>query len=493
MGWRSWNAFGANINNATFVAAVDALTAKIYQIEGAKASLADAGYGSVGIDEGWENCSGSDPNHGLRQHDADGFPLVDTHKFPDLKWLVDYGHSKHVKMGWYLNGCACGERRERLLNYQGDIQRLHEYGFDGVKFDGCGAATNMTYYAELMEATGRAYLTENCHWGHCGTDAWYHNPDGSSCPTEKWCPFNTFRTSGDINSHTDSWYANLQTTIKFQDKENPLSVPSCWAYPDMMEVGRIDGGTIEWSRAHFGAWCVVSAPLILGLDVTDQKTLETLVPFITNKEAIAINQQWAGHPGRMVQQFNASAGGLPVQVWIKPQPAGKLAVYIVNPAPSSTPVAAADPLSCYTEEPAASKQDNTCFGQYKTQFPAITSVAGCAAQCLEDDACTQFVWALPIEGGVKCRISETCTKPTGYLAGFDGYMRNKAKAGCGAQPKPPAKPTTVNIEFSTLGLTGTTASVRDVWGRTDLSDAAGATLTATVAPMDSAFLVLTPK
>ena len=111
----------------------------------------------------------------------------------------------------------------------------------------------------------------------------------------------------------------------------------------------------------------------------------------------------------------------------------------------------------------------------------LCTVAGCAAQCLQDDACTQFVWALPIEGGVKCRISETCTKPTGYLAGFDGYMRNKAKAGCGAQPKPPAKPTTVSIEFSTL------------WGRADLSDATGGNLKASVAPMDSAFLVLTPK
>ena len=95
-------------------------------------SLLDAGYESIGIDEGWENCSGSDPNHGLRQHDADGFPMIDTHKFPDMKQLVDYGHSKKVKMGWYLNGCACGERKERALNYEGDIQKLAEFGFDAA-------------------------------------------------------------------------------------------------------------------------------------------------------------------------------------------------------------------------------------------------------------------------------------------------------------------------------------------------------------------------
>ena len=78
MGWRSWNAFGPNINNATFVKTIDALVAKVYEIDGTKASLADAGYGRVGIDEGWENCSGSDPNHGLRRHDIDGFPMVRT-------------------------------------------------------------------------------------------------------------------------------------------------------------------------------------------------------------------------------------------------------------------------------------------------------------------------------------------------------------------------------------------------------------------------------
>ena len=55
------------------------------------------------VDEGWENCSGSDPNNGLRQHDAQGFPMVNTDKFPDLKTLVDYSHSKNIKMGWWVS------------------------------------------------------------------------------------------------------------------------------------------------------------------------------------------------------------------------------------------------------------------------------------------------------------------------------------------------------------------------------------------------------
>ena len=44
--------------------------------------------------------------------------------------LVSYGHSKGVRMGWYLNGCACGEHVELFKNYEGDIRSLHEFGFD---------------------------------------------------------------------------------------------------------------------------------------------------------------------------------------------------------------------------------------------------------------------------------------------------------------------------------------------------------------------------
>ena len=62
----------------------------------------------------------------------------------------------------------------------------------------------MTYYAVLMNATGHTFAVENCHWGACGADKWYHNPDGASCPTETWCPFNWYRTSGDINNRVDS-------------------------------------------------------------------------------------------------------------------------------------------------------------------------------------------------------------------------------------------------------------------------------------------------
>uniref|UniRef100_A0A7S4ETD1 Alpha-galactosidase n=2 Tax=Chrysotila carterae TaxID=13221 RepID=A0A7S4ETD1_CHRCT len=210
--------------------------------------------------------------------------------------LVRYAHAAGLRIGWYQNGCACGERKEVASNYVGDVRSLHAFGFDGVKLDDCGAQRNMTFYAQLMQRTGRAYLIENCHWGRCD------ETDASSCPTDSWCPFNWFRTSGDINAGTFSWLANLQTTRKFQDVHSPLSRPGCWAYPDMMEVGRVQGGS-NWNRAHFGAWCVVSAPLVLGAPPSD---LSAVVDVITNAEAIAISRAWHGHPGGLVWERAAA-------------------------------------------------------------------------------------------------------------------------------------------------------------------------------------------
>ena len=48
------------------------------------------------------------------------------------------------------------------------------------------------------------------------------------------------------------------------------------AYPDMLEVGKL--ASFQEDRSHFGAWCVVSAPLILGHDLADAVTNSLIWP-----------------------------------------------------------------------------------------------------------------------------------------------------------------------------------------------------------------------
>jgi hypothetical protein len=67
------------------------------------------------------------------------------------------------------------------------------------------------------------------------------------------------------------------------------------------------------SRTHFGAWCIVSSPLILGLDVTDDARLDSVWDIVSNTEAIAVNQAWAGEPGRLVAEDSKGTW----QLWSK--------------------------------------------------------------------------------------------------------------------------------------------------------------------------------
>lgn len=92
-GWRSWYAFYTSFNQSMIVDVIDALSAKNRTVKGweGQVSLCDLGYCSAGLDEGWEGCG--DGVNGT-QHYVNGTPAINTHSFPDMKELVDYGHAK---------------------------------------------------------------------------------------------------------------------------------------------------------------------------------------------------------------------------------------------------------------------------------------------------------------------------------------------------------------------------------------------------------------
>jgi hypothetical protein len=178
-------------------------------------SLQDLGYVHAGIDDGWQLCDSFRvmPSNASAFHDADGHPIVNTTKFPDLKALSSYAESKGILLGWYNNNCICHESGGRIghsndtwvnLSYVGDVEQLVENNFKGIKVDNCGAWSksiplslsrlrsslwccwapllytglhnDMDRYAELMNKTGQAFLVERSDQGH-GT------------PTNlSWCP-----------------------------------------------------------------------------------------------------------------------------------------------------------------------------------------------------------------------------------------------------------------------------------------------------------------
>ena len=392
MGWRSWNAFHGSISQAIMTAQADAMAATAGRP--GQRSLLSYGFEHVGLDDNWQQC-GKGINGSF--HNAQGQPLINHKTFPDMAAFNQHAHGLGLKTGWYFNNCICNEAHSLQPDWppqmHGDTHAIASLGWDGVKIDGCGPSHNLTEWAALLNATGRPIMIENCHDstngdgskpGPPGFPRWENGVAGGTLE----CPMNFWRVSQDIQSHWGSIIHNINMTRAFQDEAHPIAQPGCWAYPDMLEpveilqntfsdrtrciaqlrpgssflrsaprfldrVGRLANATED--RSHFGLWSVVSAPLILGFDLTDAHILTRVWDIITNEEAIAVNQAWHGHPGRLVaEKLTATAPPMPRfndstpvsmrgdgrhhgtappaswQVWAKDMGPGKQAVLLVN-------------------------------------------------------------------------------------------------------------------------------------------------------------------
>jgi len=206
--------------------------------------------------------------------------------------------------------------------YAKEAQLILDSNFDGVKIDNCGddQGIGFNFIIQHFNASGKPILVEDCNQGHG-----HGPPRGLPTDPHGWCPGNFFRTGGDIVADFGNTMEHLQETIPYQNLTDPISRPGCWAHPDMLEVGNLKGpNSFTQSRTHFGAWCIVSAPLYLSLDLTDDAKIDAVWEILSNKEAIAVNQAWHGHPGRLVKD------GGPWQLWAKRLADGAQAALLLN-------------------------------------------------------------------------------------------------------------------------------------------------------------------
>ncbi len=92
LGWNSWNCFAEAVNDQKVRSAADAMV---------KSGLINHGWTYINIDDCWEiKPKSDDPMLMGRQRNDDG--MINTNrKFPDMKALSDYIHSKGLKMGIY--------------------------------------------------------------------------------------------------------------------------------------------------------------------------------------------------------------------------------------------------------------------------------------------------------------------------------------------------------------------------------------------------------
>lgn len=303
MGWNSWNKFGCNVDENLIREIADAMVAS-----GMKA----AGYQYIVIDDCW---------HGER--DQFGFIQPDPDRFPSgIKALADYIHGKGLKFGIYSDAgwktCA-GKPGSRGYEYQ-DAMKYAEWGVDYLKYDWCnteGLNARGAYLTmrDALYAAGRPIVFSLCEWG-------------SNKPWE-WAKDigHLWRTTGDITAYFDrdvdhgTWKSlSVMSILDLQEGLRIHAGPDHWNDPDMMEVG--NGMLASEDRAHFSMWCMLAAPLIAGNDLRNMP--QETIAILTNKEAIAINQDSLG-----IQGFKYSAVDS-LEIWFKPLSKGDWAVCFLN-------------------------------------------------------------------------------------------------------------------------------------------------------------------
>ena len=306
MGWNSWNYFAEKIDDKGVRDAADQIVSS---------GMRDAGYIYVNIDDTWEG-----------QRDADGV-LHTNAKFPDMKALADYVHSKGLKIGIYSSpGPKTCAGYEGSLNHEAqDAQLYASWGIDYLKYDLCSfipevmqkqapgdEAAQMRLMqaayekmARALKATGRPIVLSLCQYG------W-------DSPWE-WAPAlggNLWRTTDDITPQWDRIY----TILEQQDGLAKYVGPGHWNDPDMLEVGN-GRLTLAENRAHFSMWAMLAAPLLSGNDLPNMKP--EIRDILTNRDVIAVDQDKLGK-----QAERAYADGED-EVWVRHLSGGAIAIAVL--------------------------------------------------------------------------------------------------------------------------------------------------------------------
>jgi len=306
MGWNSWNYFATKVDDKGVRAAADEIVAS---------GMKDAGYIYVNIDDSWEG-----------ERDASGV-LHTNSKFPDMKALADYVHSKGLKIGIYSGPGTktCGGYAASLGHEEQDAKMYAEWGIDYLKYDLCSfipdvmmkqAPNDKAAQMRLMhdayekmgkalKATGRPIVYSFCQYGWDAVWEW-----GPSFGANSW------RTTGDITPRWDRIYAILEQQAGLEN----YAGPGHWNDPDMLEVGN-GKLTLAENRAHFSMWAMLAAPLLAGNDLTNMKP--EVKSILTNRAVIALDQDPLGKQASRIYSDGE------VEVWTKPLSGGALAVAVL--------------------------------------------------------------------------------------------------------------------------------------------------------------------
>ena len=322
MGWASYNCWNCEVTEQRMRAIAEAFV---------KTDLINHGWTYMNIDDGWQ--ARVDKGRAGEARKAPNFSLEPNDRFPDMKGLCDYVHGLGLKIGIYstpwkisyggytggsgndAKGSIDNEGQNGKVTFEEqDAKQWAAWGFDSMKYDWRpNDVPNTKRMSEALRKCGRDILLTLSNSADLGQ-------------ADKWAELAQFwRTTGDI---TDTWWS--MSGIGFaQDPWKKFAGPGHWNDPDMLVVGHVGWGkprptylTPNEQYTHISLWCLLSAPLLLGCDLSqaDEFTLNLL----NNDEVLEVDQDPLGSAAGRI----SSKDGM--EVWAKDMEDGSKAVGLFN-------------------------------------------------------------------------------------------------------------------------------------------------------------------
>jgi|GEM_PF-586819 len=320
LGWNSWNCFASAVDDAKVRAAADAMV---------RSGLINHGWTYINIDDCWEVKPESSDSILAGVPRSPGGMINTNRKFPDMKSLGDYVHSRGLKLGIYSSPgpLTCAGFTASYGFERQDAAQYAAWGIDYLKYDWCsygsiekgrtpgGLQKPYRVMRSALDQVHRDIVFSLCQYGMGNVWEWGGEVGG-----------NSWRTTGDIE---DTWES--MSGIGFaQAGHEKYAKPGNWNDPDMLVVGKVGWGpelhptrlTPNEQYTHITLWCLLSAPLLIGCDMTQLD--DFTASLLCNDEVLEVSQDPSG---RQASRTRAEGD---IEVWAKELADGSMAVGLFN-------------------------------------------------------------------------------------------------------------------------------------------------------------------
>ena len=304
MGWNSWYIHYDRVSDSIMRNAADQMI---------ETGMADYGYQYVNIDDCWMiKADSDDPVIGGEMRDEDG-NLLTNKRFPDMKSMTDYIHSKGLKAGTYISpgSTTCAGYAGSYGHEALDAKTFAEWGFDFLKYDWCS-------YGQLAQGTTREdYMAPyKVMWNELlklDRDIVMNLCQGGMGEVWKWGGQvgHSWRTTGDLGLSTGYGMPGYFYIGRSNAEHWEYARPGAWNDPDYILIGwvgsafkmgegRKTGLTPNEQYSYMSMWSLMAAPLIFSGDMgkLDPFTLNILC----NSEVIEVNQDPLGHQCKVIRE-----------------------------------------------------------------------------------------------------------------------------------------------------------------------------------------------